>query len=82
MELNSTQKNAYMTPRIISDETGLSLPTVYNIVNREDFPKIRYGRKIIIPRESFERWFALAAANCLDLKEPAQRGIMQTAAGR
>ena len=76
------QKRACMVTKDIAFEVGCSLPTAYEIVNREDFPKIRYGRKIIIPREAFERWLAKAAADGLDLKDPTPRGILQTAAGR
>lgn len=82
MELSAVQKSTCMTPKDIRDETGYSLPTVYNIVNREDFPKIRYGRKIIIPREAFERWLSNAAADGLDLKEPVQRAVTKKSTGR
>ena len=40
----------------LCDELGISPPTAYALVNREDFPKIRIGRRIRIPREGFERW--------------------------
>lgn len=35
---------------------GIGRNSVYNLVNRADFPKIRMGRKIIIPRDAFLRW--------------------------
>lgn len=28
----------------------------YDLCNRTDFPAIRLGRKIIVPREAFIRW--------------------------
>ena len=40
----------------LCDELGISPPTAYALVNREDFPKIRIGRRIRIPREGLERW--------------------------
>ena len=35
---------------------GIGRNAAYNLVNREDFPKILVGKKIIIPREAFTRW--------------------------
>lgn len=35
---------------------GIGRNSVYDLVNRADFPKIRMGRKIIIPRDAFLRW--------------------------
>ena len=30
--------------------------TAYQLVNRADFPKLRVGNRILIPREAFLRW--------------------------
>ena len=36
---------------------GVSRPTAYELVSREDFPSIRVGgRRIVVPCEAFERW--------------------------
>lgn len=35
---------------------GLSRPRVYQVVNREDFPKIRLGRRIMVPVRQLEEW--------------------------
>ncbi|WP_080831896.1 DUF5348 domain-containing protein [Cohnella massiliensis] len=29
---------------------------IYKLVNQEDFPKIKFGRKVIIPRDWFDEW--------------------------
>ncbi len=60
--MTETQRRACLTALDISEETGFSLPTVRNIMNRADFPAIRYGRRIIVPREAFEKWLAETAA--------------------
>lgn len=36
--------------------TGFSRPMAYQMVNREDFPKVRLGRRIMIPAKQLERW--------------------------
>lgn len=63
------EKRFCITVKDVAEAFGISLPTAYNIVNREDFPKIRYGRKIIVPREAFEKWMADLSAKNIDLKE-------------
>ena len=41
----------------------VSMPVAYQIVHREDFPKFRAGRKIVIPVHSFEAWLETQAKN-------------------
>jgi len=41
---------------------GVSLPTMYELTEREDFTcLLRVGRKKLILREAFERWLREAA---------------------
>lgn len=40
----------------VQEALGIGRNAVYNLVNRADFPKIRMGRKLIIPRDAFLRW--------------------------
>lgn len=35
---------------------GIGRAQAYELVNRADFPTIRLGRKILIPRDAFMRW--------------------------
>ena len=35
---------------------GIGRRHAYELVNRSDFPTIRLGRKILIPRAAFMRW--------------------------
>ena len=37
-------------------ELGVSRPVMYELVNRADFPKIKVGRRIVIPRQAFAAW--------------------------
>ena len=40
----------------VGAELGISRPKAYELVHRDDFPKIVLGRRIIVPREAFEAW--------------------------
>ena len=35
---------------------GISRPTMYKIIRREDFPAFRVGTRTLIPRAGLERW--------------------------
>ena len=35
---------------------GVSRPTVYQLINREDFPSFRIGARRLISRSGLERW--------------------------
>lgn len=35
---------------------GVSRPTVYQLLNREDFPSFRIGARRLISRAGLERW--------------------------
>ena len=43
---------------------GVSRKTAYELVNRDDFPKIRIGRRILVPIAGLERWVDDQAAAC------------------
>lgn len=45
-----------MTVEEMRKVTGFSRPMAYKLVNREDFPKIKIGRRIMIPVKQFECW--------------------------
>lgn len=35
---------------------GISRPVAYELVHRTDFPSLRVGRRILIPRSALEGW--------------------------
>lgn len=45
----------------LSQELGLSRPKIYDLLGLPDFPKLRVGKRWIIPREPLERWLRARA---------------------
>lgn len=45
---------------------GIGRAHAYDLVNREDFPKIRIGKRILIPRDAFLRWLDRQTAQTLE----------------
>ena len=37
-------------------ELGIAKPMMYELAGRPDFPKIRVGRRIVVPRQAFANW--------------------------
>ena len=40
---------------------GISLPTFYELSNRADFPRIKVGRRVLVPVEALRAWLAREA---------------------
>lgn len=45
-----------LTASDIQTALGIGRRQTYELLNRSDFPTIRLGKKIIVPREAFLRW--------------------------
>ena len=46
----------YITPEQVGEILSLGRNTTYNLIDRPDFPKIKLGRSIRIPKEDFEKF--------------------------
>ena len=45
-----------MTVDELREAMGCGRRQAYDLVNRADFPKIRLGKRILIPRDALMRW--------------------------
>lgn len=41
----------------VAELLGVSRPTVYEAIRRNQLPAVRVGKRIVIPRARFMRWF-------------------------
>ena len=41
---------------------GVSLPTFYELANREGFPVVRVGRRVLVPVDDLRAWLSKEAA--------------------
>lgn len=48
----------FYTQKDIQEMTGCARSTIYNWINRDDFPKIRVGGRILVPIDRFEKWIS------------------------
>ena len=40
----------------VKDILGISRASAYNLARSKDFPSIRVGKRLVIPKEAFFRW--------------------------
>ena len=55
-----------LSVRDIQEALGIGRNAAYCLANRADFPAIRLGNKLIIPRDAFMRWLEAQTADKLD----------------
>lgn len=56
-----TNERLTLTPEEAAKQLGVSMPTMYGLCNRKDFPTVRIGRKILIPSAGLEKWLEMQA---------------------
>ena len=49
-------ENLTFTAEEAAKQLNVSLPTIYQLCNREDFPAMRIGKKLLVSRSGLERW--------------------------
>ena len=52
-----------LTVHDVSEIMGISLSKAYELMRRSDFPSIHLNRRIIIAKNSFEKWLETASTN-------------------
>lgn len=46
----------FLNAEIVVNVLGVSSTTAYEVMHREDFPSIRIGNRLIVPKEKFREW--------------------------
>ena len=52
-----------MTVEELRAAMGIGRRQAYDLVNRSDFPVIRLGKRILIPRDAFLKWLEAQTAD-------------------
>lgn len=50
------EKNCFMSISEMQSVLGVSRGKAYELANRQDFPALRIGKRIVIPVKQFEEW--------------------------
>ena len=46
----------FLNAETISKLLGISLTTVYELMHTKDFPVLRLGNRLVVPKEKFKKW--------------------------
>ena len=55
-EYRASPVKTVLTPREAARELLISMPTMYELCHRADFPAFRIGKKILINRQALAEW--------------------------
>lgn len=46
----------FLNAEIISDLFGIAISSTYELMHEKDFPMIRIGSRMVVPRDRFIKW--------------------------
>ena len=46
----------FLNAETISKLLGISSTTVYELIHTKDFPVLRLGNRLVVPKEKFKEW--------------------------
>lgn len=59
MTMGKTKEQLYLTVREASEYLGVSVATVHTLIRHQDFPVLRVGSLIRIPKKPFLAWIEM-----------------------
>ena len=48
----------FLSAKLIAQTLGISLSSAYELMHDKDFPALRIGSRIIVPKEDLRKWVA------------------------
>lgn len=46
----------FLNAELVGKVLGVSSTTAYELLHQKDFPSVRVGRRLIVPKEKFREW--------------------------
>ena len=46
----------FLSAKLVAQTLGVGRATAYELMNEKDFPAIRVGSRIVVPKENFRQW--------------------------
>ena len=46
----------FLSAKLVAQTLGVGRATAYELMNEKDFPAIRVGNRIVVPKEKFRQW--------------------------
>lgn len=46
----------FLNSEIVSNLLGISISSAYELMHEKEFPSVRIGNRLIVPKEEFQKW--------------------------
>ncbi len=46
----------FLNARMVTDLLGVSPSTAYELMHEENFPSLRIGSRLVVPKDKFQTW--------------------------
>ena len=46
----------FLSAKLVAQTLGVGRATAYELMSEKDFPAIRVGSRIVVPKENFRQW--------------------------
>ena len=46
----------FLNAKMVAQVLGVSISTAYEVMNEPDFPTLRVGSRMVVPKEKFIQW--------------------------
>ena len=46
----------FLNAKMVAQVLGVSPPSGYELIHQQDFPKLKIGNRIVVPKEKFIQW--------------------------
>ena len=46
----------FLSAKLVAQTLGVGRATAYELMNEKDFPAIRVGSRIVVPKDKFRQW--------------------------
>ena len=57
----------FLSAKLVALTLGVGRATAYELMNEKDFPAIRVGSRIVVPKEKFRQWVEPVSYTHLDV---------------
>lgn len=55
-DTNYDELPLFLNADMVSELLGVSISKCYDLMNEKDFPALRMGSRVVVPRDKFRQW--------------------------
>ena len=67
----------FLSAKLVAQTLGVGRATAYELMNEKDFPAIRVGSRIVVPKDKFRQWVEQQTGGASEVPAMAQTRYRQ-----